>query len=124
MIKCLDTCALIEIAMQNPRFNTYLNADIVIPNTTLAEFYGWILQKYDERTALFWIKKCEPYVTPVKTAILISAMNFRSVHRKKKASNISFFDAVGYAFALEYKYAFVTSDNAFRNLPSVELVGK
>ena len=117
--KCLDTCALIDIAMQNPRFNLYLNAEVVIPNTTLAEFYGWILRKYDERTALFWTKKCEPYVVPVETAILVSAMNFRHAHQKK---NISFFDAVGYAFALEQGYAFVTSDGAFRNMQNVEFI--
>ncbi len=122
MKKCLDTHALVEICMKNPRFDEYLEADIVITDITLAEFYEWVLKKYDERTALFWARECEPYTVKVKLAELLSAANFRFVCRQKKI-NCSFVDAVGYTYALEHKYPFVTGDNAFRKLKNVEFRG-
>ena len=103
-LKCLDTYALIEIAKGNPKFMEYLDINFVTTDLNLAELYSVILREEGSKNADFWFKKLEPYSVPVDKLILIEAVKFR---RENKKQNISFFDAVGYIFALANKYIFV-----------------
>lgn len=120
-MKCLDTYALIEIHDANPSFLPYLEKEFIIPETTMAEFYGVILREYNEQTANYILKKFESYLRPVDIELLIKAVKFR--HENKKL-NLSFFDCVGYMFALENKVKFVTGDKEFENMPNVEFKKK
>jgi predicted nucleic acid-binding protein len=119
--KCLDTYALIEIYLGNEKFFEYLNIGFVITDLTLAEFYGVLLRDYGEEDADLWFKKLEGYSAPTSREILIEAVKFR--HKNKK-SGISFFDAVGYIFALKNGYKFVTGDKEFESLDNVEFKKK
>lgn len=116
-IKFLDTYALIEIAKGNTNFVEYLNLGFIITDINLAEFYSVLLREFNEKTADYWYRKIENYSQPVSKRILIEAVKFR--HKNKK-SGISFFDAVGYIFAVLNGYLFVTGDKEFRNLDNVE----
>jgi len=117
-MKCLDTYALIEIAEGNEKFTKYFNEEFVIANETLAEFFWVILRDRNEEEAYFWYKKLENYSETVPLHILINAMKFRRDNRKK---NLSFFDCVGYLFALDKNIKFVTGDEGFEEgLPNVE----
>ena len=118
-MRCLDTYALAEISKGNPKFSKYMDEDFVIADITLAEFYGIILREYDERTADYWLKKLSPYSKQVSKEILIEAIKFRNENKKK---NLSFFDCVGYIFAVKNKFKFLTGDKEFENLADVEFV--
>ena len=106
----LDTYALMEIYLGNPKFAEYINLDFVISDLTLAEFFGVLLREYGEAEADFWYKKLERYALPVDKIVLIDSIKFKQKHNK---ANISFFDAVGYTFALTNGYVFVTGDKEF-----------
>lgn len=120
-MKCLDTYALIEIHQGNSKFTSLLNDDIMIAETTFAEFYGLIYRKHDKITADYWQRKLEPFCKPVSLSILIKAMQFRVDSRK---NDISFFDAVGYTFALENYCSFVTGDKEFEHMKNVMFLKK
>ena len=120
-MKCLDTYALIEIAIGNPNFAGLISQDIVITDITIAEFYFVMLQKYDDSTAQFWYKKFEPYCSLVLKDILIKAVKFRYVNKKEE---LSFFDCVGYIFSVEYNHQFVTGDKAFKSKKNVLFMEK
>lgn len=118
-MKCLDTCALIEIHDENPNFLHYLNQEFVIPDVIMAEFYGVILRDYNEKTANYLLEKFRPFIEIVNLGIMIKAVKYR--HENKK-QNLSFFDCVGYIFARENGMKFVTGDRAFENKGGVEFI--
>lgn len=115
--KCLDTYALVEIYLGNEKFSAYLAAPFLITDLTLAEFYGVLLREYGADIADKWYKKLGPYSFPVNKEVLIEAIKFRQMHKKR---NISFFDAVGYMFSLQHGYSFVTGDKEFEHFRDVE----
>jgi len=118
-VKCLDTYALIELALGNPAFNQYIQQDFVIAELTLAEFYNWLLKAYNEQTAEYWFRKFQAYSIPARIELILEAVRFRHEQRKQK-KNFSFFDAVGYITAIKHQCIFVTGDYAFKELPYVE----
>ncbi len=120
-VKYLDTYALYEISQGNNNYLKYFDEDFVINELTLVEFYGVIFRQYDEKTADYWFKKLLPYKKLVPLEILIKAIKFRITNSNK---NISFFDSVGYIFALENNGLFVTGDKEFEKLKDVEFVKK
>ena len=120
-VKCLDTYALVEIKLGNPKFKNYLGSNCIILDLILAEFYTVILREESEEVADFWFKKLENYSVPVSKEILIEAVKFRHKHRKQ---NISFFDAVGYIFSVKTGCHFVTGDKEFKGLPNVDFKKK
>jgi len=113
---CLDTYALVEINNGNPNFAEILTEDIAIPDTTMAEFYANMYNKYDEKTADYWHKKFGSFCKSVSREILIKAVKFRIDNKKK---NLSFFDCVGYMYSLENNMQFVTGDKEFKNMKGV-----
>lgn len=119
--KCLDTYVLIEIYLGNEKFLSYLNTDFVITDLTLAEFFGVLLRDYSEEEANLWFDKLEKNSVSVNKEILKEAIKFRQKHKK---TGISFFDAVGYVFALKKGYKFVTGDKEFEKLDNVDFKKK
>ncbi|MEK6934846.1 MAG: PIN domain-containing protein [Nanoarchaeota archaeon] len=118
---CLDTYALIEIAEGNPKFSFLLKGEFIIPSTTLAEFYWVLLRDKGNEEANYWIERLMNSSTNVLTKTLVKAQNFRYLNKKK---DISFFDCVGYIFAQENNYLFVTGDKEFKNLSGVKFISK
>lgn len=118
---CLDTYALVEIMEGNPKFAFLLEEDFVIPNTTLAEFYWTLLKERGKETADYWYGRLGSFCIDVSVIILIKAQSFRYLNRKK---DVSFFDCVGYIFAKEHKYLFVTGDKEFKKLKGVKHITK
>lgn len=116
---CLDTYALVEIALGNEKFTKYFNTQFLIPDLILAEFYGIELRVNNEATAEYWYHKLSPFAVPVPKEVLIQAVKFRFANKGK---NLSFFDAVGYVFAKKNGLLFVTGDKAFEGIENVEFV--
>src|SRR3989344_5368617 len=115
-VKYLDTCILAEIADGNKKFIEYIENQFIISDLTLAELYTVLLRDKNEETAEFWYNKLAAYAYPVSKEILREAVKFRHKHKK---TGISFFDAVGYIFALNNKMKFVTGDKEFEKLENV-----
>jgi predicted nucleic acid-binding protein len=118
-MRCLDTFALAEINNGNPKFAGLLSKDLVITDITMAEFYALMYKAYDLKTADYWHKKLSFFCKPVSRDILLKAARFRVDNSRQ---NLSFFDCVGYMYALENNMRFVTGDKEFRNKKGVEFI--
>lgn len=118
-MKCLDTYALVEISNGNPLFAHLLNENTIITDLTMAEFYGDLYRKYNIKTADYWHRKLSSICRTVPREILLKAVQYR-IDRKKQ--NLSFFDCVGYLFALENNFTFVTGDKEFQHKEKVEFI--
>ena len=116
---CLDTYALFEIHNGNEKFVEYLDETAVIPETTLAEFYGLLYKRYNEKTAEYWYKKFSFLSRSVGLLNFIKAIKYRIDHTKE---DLSFHDCVGYIYAQENNLKFITADKAFKERPNVEFV--
>jgi len=116
-MKCLDTYALVEICDGNHPFSTLLNEEVVIPDLTMAKFYGNLYRKYGLKTAEYWLRKLTPLCRSVSREILIKAVQYRI---DNKFQNISFFDCVGYLFTREHNILFVTGDKEFKHKEGVD----
>lgn len=119
-IKCLDTYILCEILQGNEKYFSYIKEDFVLTDVILAEFYWVILREFNEATARYWLTKLKLNSFACSLEILAKAME----NRKKLKRNLSFFDIVGYTYALEKNIPFVTGDKEFKSLPGVEFVPK
>jgi len=115
----LDTYSLIEIAEGNTKHQKYLETDAVTLKDNLAELFYFLLKKYDEKTADFFLDKFSRIAVEVPITIIAKAMIFRYKHRKIR---FSYIDCLGYIYALENKRFFLTGDRAFEDMENVELV--
>ena len=115
--RCLDTYALIEIKQGNPNFADLVSMEFIVTDLPLAEFYAVLVREEGKRIAEYWYGRLTPYREPVPIDILIEAVNFHHNHRKRR---VSFFDAVGYSYAIAKNLAFVTGDKEFEKFAHVE----
>ena len=120
-MKCLDTYALVEIADGNPTFSTLLDGNSMITDITMAEFYADLYKKFGVSTAHYWRRKLVSLCRPVSGDILIKAVVYRIEHKQQ---NLSFFDCVGYMYALENEMLFVTGDKEFKEKSHVLFMQK
>ena len=118
---CLDTYALIEITQANPKFAFLFKENVIIPSTTLAEFYGVIVRNKGKDEANLWTDKLSGMATGIPLATMLHAQAFRFMN---KAKNISFFDGVGYCYAEENNLLFVTGDREFKGMKGVKFITK
>ena len=115
----LDTYALIEIAEGTPKYQKYLESDAVTLKDNLAELYYFLLKKYVDKTAEFFLNKFSQIAVELPISIIAKSMLFKQTHSKTK---FSYIDCLGYTFALENKRSFLTGDRAFEGMENVELV--
>ena len=120
-MNCLDTYALIETSMGNPKFSRLMREEFVITDLTMAEFYIVLRKKHNDETAHYWHRKLAPFCKPVARQTLINALIFREENKKE---DISVFDAAGYIFSKENKYDFVTGDKAFKSKLGIKFIQK
>ena len=118
-MKCLDTYALVEINNGNPKFMSLLSEELVITDITMAEFYMVMYRTYNIRTADYWYKKFSFCCKSVSMDILLKASKFRVDNNRQ---NLSFFDCVGYIYALQNNMLFVTGDKEFESKDRVEFI--
>lgn len=114
-----DTYALVEIAEGSLSYEKYLESDAVTLKDNLAELYYFLLKKYDEETAGFFLDKFSRIAAELPFQIIANAMVFRHNHAKTR---FSYIDCLGYAYSLENKRIFLTGDRAFEGMENVELV--
>ncbi|HLC64916.1 MAG TPA: PIN domain-containing protein [Candidatus Nanoarchaeia archaeon] len=115
----LDTYALIEIAEGNQAYQKFLESDVVTLKENLAELFYFLLKKYDEKAADFFLEKFSRITAELPISVIPKAMIFRYNHKK---TSFSYIDCFGYVYALEDKRFFLTGDRAFKGMENVELV--
>lgn len=120
-MKCLDTYALIEFIEGNPKFQFLASEEVVIPDIIMAEFYAGVYRAEGLSRADFWYGKFCSLCRNVSCELLLKAMRYRVDHRKE---NLSFFDCVGYIFARENGFIFVTGDKEFKTKEGVQFITK
>ena len=120
-MNCLDTYALMELFEGNPKFMPLFNSPFVITNWTLAEFYKTLLREYGKPLAIQWVRRIQRHALDVDTEVLIKAVDLHFDHRKE---DLSLFDAVGYLYALESGFPFVTGDKWFHGRKGVHFMQK
>ena len=118
-MKVLDSYALVEIREGNKKFEHLLSGDFQIVDLTISEFYGLLYLRNGKETANKWIIKLRQMCVSASLETLIKAREFKIQNPKK---DLSFIDCVGYIYAKDKGYVFVTGDKEFQNLPNVEYI--
>jgi len=113
-----DTYALIEIALQNKKFEQFVDEDAVTLKTNLAEMYFFLLKKFNQRTADHFLHQFGSCAVDFPLEIIAPAMLFKS----KQEKHFSYIDCLGYSYALFFGRTFLTGDRAFESMEQVEIV--
>ena len=116
-----DSYAVIETIKGNSNFNPYLDDEVIITISNLTEIYFSALKDLGETTAEKIYQQYSPSVTEVPDTVIKKAMKFKL---KNKDKNFSYTDCIGYIYATENDFIFLTGDKEFENLENVEFVKK
>lgn len=115
-----DTYALVEIFNKNPKYEAYIDKDIIINEFIFAEFCYKLF--------LYGVENAQEYIEEIVTAVMIptngvieKAMLFRAKNKHKK---MSVTDCISYLQAKELGIKFLTGDKEFENMDNVEFVKK
>ncbi len=114
-----DTYALIELSKNSPAYATFIDEPVQTTRFNLAELFYIILAEFGEEKAKDVFFKIRDFEVDVSDEMLFKAMKFRFAHKRK---GFSYADAIGYIYALENKLKFLTGDDAFKGMDSVEFV--
>lgn len=113
-----DTYAIIELLMRNPQYKKYETFPLVCTILNKIEVGWWALKNYDEKLAQILTASLSNPVE-ITDDLILEALRIRKQHNKR---DISYADAIGYAFALKNNLIFLTGDKQFKDLPKVEYV--
>ncbi len=116
---CMDTYALVEMTKQSPRYRPYLDAEFVVPESSLAELHALFSKRYNAKTADYWLGKFRPYSRPLTLDIWVEALRHRAAHPGQRLSII---DCLGYTYSQTHGLRFVTGDKEFEGEKGVEFV--
>ena len=113
-----DTYALVEIIKGSKSYEKFKDCALVTGMLNLGELYWILLREYDKKTADYWCKHINFDLIEINPELILKAVYFRFLNRKKKLSLI---DCVGYITALQYGLKFLTGDK-FEGMKQVEFV--
>ncbi len=117
----LDTYAIFEIIKGSDNYKKYeKNYNPVTTIYNLMElYYNLLLDGATKERAKLYFDTFSEFLVDVDSNTLVDALNFRFENRKKK---MSYFDCIGYKTAMKLGIKFLTGDEDFRNVESVEFV--
>jgi predicted nucleic acid-binding protein len=113
-----DTYAIIELLLRNPGYKRYEEYPLVTTVLNKIEIYWWALTRYDSKLADIMLSSLS-HASEISDEIIRDAMMIRLQYKKKE---LSYADAIGYAFARKHNLLFLTGDKQFKDLPGVEFV--
>ncbi len=114
-----DTYALIEIALENPKFSRYAEFHLIVSPLNVAEFYAFLLRAYGKQVARDKIGKISFKPVQLENELIIQATEFKFENNKKE---VSWADCFGYILAKRMGLKFLTGDSQFKDLLNVEFV--
>ena len=116
-----DTYAIIEILVQNPKYNNYTITPIEAGTTifNIMEVHFYCLKNFGNDEAERIYSLILPLLISTDDDVIKNANKFKLANLKKR---FSFVDCIGYMTALKLNAKFVTGDYAFKNFENVEFV--
>ncbi len=114
-----DTYAIIELLDHNPEYAPYNHCGFVTTVLNKIELHSWAVSKYGEDFGEIILASIP--TQEVTDDIIRAATAFRHKHKHR---NISYTDAIGYAFARAEGLTFLTGDKAFLDIPHVKHIPK
>ena len=119
----LDTYALVEITKRNPAFEKFASSrECATGDLNVMELYYLALRDFGEKAAEADYANFSKIMLRHDAEDMKSAMKTRLQTSRERRAGLSYADAVGYAMAQRRSLAFVTGDNAFKEMPGVEFV--
>lgn len=118
----LDSYAIIEMAKGNPGYADYRGSPAVTSALNLIEVYYVLAQQGFEDLGRTCVIALATHLVEIPPKMIPTIARFRL--RRKGATNqrFSYVDAIGYVYAQERGYTFLTGADEFRGLPGVEFV--
>jgi len=113
-----DTYAIIELLKHNPAYKTYEDYPLITTILHKIELSWWGLLKYNQEFANILLQSIV-HTQEITNDVIRDAILFRQQFKKR---DLSYADAIGYAFARRHDLLFLTGDRQFKNLPGVEYV--
>ena len=114
-----DSYAIIEIVSGNPNYSKLKEEIFITTTLNLSEVYYALLRQTNEYLANETLKKLNLQFIEITQEISIDAAKFRF---KNKNLKLSYADCIGYIIALKNNMKFLTGDNKFKEMESVEFV--
>lgn len=112
-----DTYAFFEVIGGNPKYSKYLDCECITTIFNLAELNYNLKKEKDKKAADAITEKYEEYEVDVTIDDVKEAMDMKQQNKK-----LSIPDVIGYIVAKRHGVKFLTGDEGFRNITSVEFV--
>ncbi|MEK6850825.1 MAG: PIN domain-containing protein [Nanoarchaeota archaeon] len=114
-----DTYAIIEIIKNNQNYEKFKESAIKTCALNIAELHFFLIEFAGEEEADKLVKELNISLLEQTKENAIEASKFRYKNKKLK---MSYADCLGYITAKSNDLIFVTGDDAFKNLESVEFI--
>lgn len=116
-----DTYALIEIFLQNPKYENYTMNPIEAGTTVfnIMELHFYCLKNFGDEEAEKIYNLVSSLIISTDDDIIKDANKFKLANIKKR---LSFTDCIGYISSIKLNLKFVTGDYAFKGMENVEFV--
>ena len=114
-----DTYAIIEILKGNPTYSKYKGCNPMVSGFNLAELHLQIAREFGEETADSILGEYSKCVIDFNLDDIKETTKMKIKHAKRK---FSIPDSIGYVIAKRLGIKFLTGDDAFRGMDSVEFV--
>ncbi|MBS3149701.1 PIN domain-containing protein [Candidatus Woesearchaeota archaeon] len=112
-----DTYAFFEIIRGNPKYKDYISSNIITTIFNIAELNYNLKKERNKEIVNEITRKYHQFVVEITLEDIQVAMDLK-INNK----NFSIPDAIGYTVAKKYNVKFLTGDEGFKNMPSVEFV--
>jgi|SRR3989338_5273975 len=115
-----DSSAIIEIILGSENYSRFENLQITTTTLHMSEVYYFLLKKYDQQTADYWMKNLNlRLINTLKLDIAVEAARFRYTFEKEQ---LSYADCIGYITASHNNIIFLTRDKKFKDKKNAEFV--
>ena len=118
----LDSYAIIEMARGSPGYRPFTKQPAVTSRMNLLEVYYVLAQNGEENLAGAALEALGPHAVELSVDLIPRVANFRLHQLGATGRRLSYVDALGYVYARENGYVFLTGAHEFEGLPDVRFV--
>ncbi|MBI2647385.1 PIN domain-containing protein [Candidatus Woesearchaeota archaeon] len=112
-----DTYAFFEIINGNPKYEIYVECDVITTIFNLAELNYGLKKKMSKELSEKYTDKYYQFVVEVTIDDIKNAMDLKTIHK-----HLSIQDVIGYTIAKKYNVKLLTGDKDFEGMENVEFV--
>ena len=112
-----DTYTFFEIINGNPKYNIYIESQVITTIFNLAELNYGLKKKMSKEASDYYTEKYYQYAVDISLEDIKKAMDFKTLKK-----NLSIPDAIGYTIAKRLNIKFLTGDKDFEGMENVEFV--